>query len=408
MKKLFYILLVLIFFPYNALAARTYSCTCLTGGTTGCLDTLDITATGSPNAVNLGDGDLALVATITGSVTSIRHYVFDADGTDAEDTTDYTIIRPDDYSSGGVWIEAYPDIAYESDCSDNTEGLCIDMDDFKLYRYNGSAMVEYGTGTLDTDYDGDLSDETPEFSTVTASQFVGLTIGDCTDGDTCTADEILDDENISPSGGAWDLSNLTIILPPGGFFFADENTSPDMVGQFKYDNVDTGWDDGVLQFYDDDEIKDILMMDSTEVLASGDDNKVVRYNWNGGQGYLDLVDNHESIGIACSDETTDLTTGTAKVTFRMPFAMTVTDVRANVNTAPTGATITVDINEDGTTILGTKLTIDATEKTSTTAATPHGFSDTALADDAEITIDIDQIGSATAGKGLKVWLIGVK
>jgi hypothetical protein len=29
------------------------------------------------------------------------------------------------------------------------------------------------------------------------------------------------------------------------------------------------------------------------------------------------------IGIACSDESTAITTGTAKVTFRMPFAMTV-------------------------------------------------------------------------------------
>lgn len=114
----------------------------------------------------------------------------------------------------------------------------------------------------------------------------------------------------------------------------------------------------------------------------------------------------EVIGIACSDETTDLTTGTAKVTFRMPFAMTLSDVRANVNTAPTGSTLTVDINEAGVSILSTLLTIDASEETSETAATPAVISDTALADDAEMTIDIDAVGSTTAGKGLKVWLIG--
>jgi hypothetical protein len=34
------------------------------------------------------------------------------------------------------------------------------------------------------------------------------------------------------------------------------------------------------------------------------------------------------------------------------------------------------------------------------------ISDTALASDAEITIDIDQVGSGTPGKGLKVILIG--
>lgn len=114
----------------------------------------------------------------------------------------------------------------------------------------------------------------------------------------------------------------------------------------------------------------------------------------------------EVIALAVSDETTDLTTGTAKVTFRMPFAMTLSDVRASVTTAPTGAALIVDINEGGTTILSTKLSIDAGEKTSTTAATPPVISDTALADDAEITIDIDQIGSTAAGAGLKIQLHG--
>tara|TARA_R100000808_G_C2113775_1_gene127064 strand:+ start:14 stop:1027 length:1014 start_codon:yes stop_codon:yes gene_type:complete len=112
------------------------------------------------------------------------------------------------------------------------------------------------------------------------------------------------------------------------------------------------------------------------------------------------------ICIACSDETTALTTGTAKTTFRMPAAMTLTAVRATVTTAPAGSVLTVDINEGGSTILSTKLTIDASEKTSTSAATAAVISDSALADDAEITIDIDGVGSGTAGAGLKVWLIG--
>lgn len=107
------------------------------------------------------------------------------------------------------------------------------------------------------------------------------------------------------------------------------------------------------------------------------------------------------------DETTALTTGTGKRRFRMPFAMTLTSVRASVTTAPTGATIIVDINEAGSTIMTTnKLSIDASETTSTTAATPAGITDASLADDAEITIDVDQVGSSVAGAGLKVYLIG--
>lgn len=121
-----------------------------------------------------------------------------------------------------------------------------------------------------------------------------------------------------------------------------------------------------------------------------------------------LAAQSEAIVIPVSDETTALTTGTAKVTFRMPFAMTLTAVRASVTTAPTGSVLTVDLNESGTTVLSTKLTIDATEKTSTTAATAAVISDSALADDAEITIDIDGVGSTVAGAGLKVTLIGTR
>lgn len=114
----------------------------------------------------------------------------------------------------------------------------------------------------------------------------------------------------------------------------------------------------------------------------------------------------EVIVIPVGDETTAISTGTAKVTFRMPWAMTVTAVRASLTTASSSGLPTVDINETATTILSTKLTIDANELTSTTAATPAVISDSALADDAEITIDIDVAG--TGAKGLKVAIIGYR
>ena len=114
------------------------------------------------------------------------------------------------------------------------------------------------------------------------------------------------------------------------------------------------------------------------------------------------------IQLAASDETTALTTGTAKVTFRMPVAFTLTAVRASLTTAQaSGSIFTVDINQSGSSVLGTKLTIDNTEKTSTTAATPATITTSALTDDAEITVDIDQIGNGTA-TGLKITLIGTR
>ena len=123
-------------------------------------------------------------------------------------------------------------------------------------------------------------------------------------------------------------------------------------------------------------------------------------------GNLSWAVDTESFVVALSDETTALTIGVAKITFRMPYAFELTGVRASVTTAPTGSVLTVDINESGSTILSTKLTIDVSETTSTTAATPAVISDSALADDSAITMDIDTIGSGTAGAGLKVTLIG--
>jgi len=116
------------------------------------------------------------------------------------------------------------------------------------------------------------------------------------------------------------------------------------------------------------------------------------------------------IGIACSDETTALTASTSveKMTFRMPYAMTVTGIRASVTTAPTGSSLHVDIHESGTTILGTKCQIDVSAKSSYPNSTQATITDASLADDSEIKIFVDQIGSTIAGAGLKVWIIGTR
>lgn len=136
------------------------------------------------------------------------------------------------------------------------------------------------------------------------------------------------------------------------------------------------------------------------------DNSILLYDSGDSQWKAQLMP--VVIQLAASDETTPLTTGTAKITFRMPYAMTLSEVRASLTTAQSaGSIFTVDINEAGTSILSTKLTIDNTEKTSTTAATPAVISDTSLSDDSEITIDIDQVGTSGA-TGLKVTLIGTR
>lgn len=113
----------------------------------------------------------------------------------------------------------------------------------------------------------------------------------------------------------------------------------------------------------------------------------------------------QMIPIAASDESTALTTG-IKVTFRMPYALTLTAIKASLTTAQaTGAIFTIDMHKAGTTIFSTKPTIDNTEKTTATAATASVLSTTAIAADDEIDVEVQAIGDGTA-KGLKVYLLG--
>lgn len=117
----------------------------------------------------------------------------------------------------------------------------------------------------------------------------------------------------------------------------------------------------------------------------------------------------EVLMFAVSDETTAITTGTAKLTFRMPFACSMTALpRANLNTVSSSGNPAIDIKKGGTTIFSTTLTIDASEKTSTTAATPAVLSggSTSFSDDDEITVNIDTAG--TGAKGLKITLLVVR
>ena len=107
---------------------------------------------------------------------------------------------------------------------------------------------------------------------------------------------------------------------------------------------------------------------------------------------------------AASDEETALTTGDAKISLRMPFSMTLASVRASLRTASSSGAVTVSIRVNGSDIFSTALTIDEGEKTSVTAATPAALSTTAIADDAEVLVDID--GAGTGAVGLKIHMIG--
>lgn len=110
---------------------------------------------------------------------------------------------------------------------------------------------------------------------------------------------------------------------------------------------------------------------------------------------------------AISNETSAITVGTSKITFRVPYACTLTNARASLTTASSSGIPTFDIKKNGTSILSTKLTIDVNEKTSLTAAIPLVISNSSLADDDEISIDINTAGTGAVGAKITIYLTRV-
>jgi len=116
-----------------------------------------------------------------------------------------------------------------------------------------------------------------------------------------------------------------------------------------------------------------------------------------------------SFVLACSDEDSDLETGDDTMRFRLPFQFELTDITANVNTASVGADIHVMVQEDGVDIMsGNGIEIDAGETTSETASTQPTITDSTLASNSIVSVDLDQVGSSTAGAGLKINFIGYR
>lgn len=111
-KRLLLILLLLAFAFSSADADRFYARTCLTGGTAGCLDDLDITAAGAPNTSNLANGDAAIV--VVGDISYT--YQFHSAATDTEASPHF--IRPDDYSTAGVWYLVSTNVTQLPEISD--------------------------------------------------------------------------------------------------------------------------------------------------------------------------------------------------------------------------------------------------------------------------------------------------
>ena len=133
-------------------------------------------------------------------------------------------------------------------------------------------------------------------------------------------------------------------------------------------------------------------------------------NWSG----LPFVNDGESIILYLSPLDVDIAATTkAAIIPYLPYNLEVSELVLEVDTAPTGSNIEVDINVDGVSFLTTVISIDATETSSTTAATPYAidtttFPNSRMPKGSTVTVDIDQPGTTVAGQNLVLVINGVR
>jgi hypothetical protein len=106
-------------------------------------------------------------------------------------------------------------------------------------------------------------------------------------------------------------------------------------------------------------------------------------------------------GIVTLSSEAVLSAGAGKARVRMPVAGRIVGVTASVLSAPAGSSAIFDVNKNGTSIYGTQAN-RPTIAAGAVSATAGAASVLSFAAGDVITVDVDQIGSGTAGTGFTV------
>jgi hypothetical protein len=104
--------------------------------------------------------------------------------------------------------------------------------------------------------------------------------------------------------------------------------------------------------------------------------------------------------VAVSDEISNIASGSNKLQFIFPFALTGSSLTAYVHTAPVGSFITCSARIIGGSTISAS--ISGSNKSGSASTTYY------INKYQEVAIDIDQVGSTTAGKGLKLIFEGTR
>jgi hypothetical protein len=146
-----------------------------------------------------------------------------------------------------------------------------------------------------------------------------------------------------------------------------------------------------------------VIQSGNTVYFSGVDLLSVDYNSSVNVMSIQLPEEELTIFVSPTDADAEIGAGIVQYVPRKNIE--ISSVYAHAMVAPSGAAAVFDINMSGQTIMTSGLQIDSTEVDSTTAANQPVIGTGIIPSGTELSFDIDQVGSPTAGQGYSITLV---
>jgi hypothetical protein len=137
-------------------------------------------------------------------------------------------------------------------------------DDTEVFTVSNAGAVTTGSWTATAIADAYVPNDITINSSALITSAIGFDAIGAVDLDIGSVD--VTDVTIVTDGGTWIIDDT--------FTFPDANVAPNAVGELVYDNTVTGWDDGAMTWYDDDEVKYLVDL----ATLPSDDDYVVAYD----------------------------------------------------------------------------------------------------------------------------------
>ena len=113
-----------------------------------------------------------------------------------------------------------------------------------------------------------------------------------------------------------------------------------------------------------------------------------------------------AVTFTLAGDDTNCVVGDGKVFLELPYTMSDVSVKGYCSSAPTGSSMTGRLRVNGSIVTSPVVTIDATETSTSTAATPPGMTVSTIAAGSVVSADQITIGGTLPGKGFKITLLG--